>query len=543
MQKKCVKLFTDFLTAYQIISVLLPMDSNKLKLIIIGALALAVALYLGFSAATAQFETIAWVVGTAAIVGCALMGHKIWLLLPFLASLKLTLMIPGRPTTELLGQLLVVVFSVLMFLMRRLNFRLKITELEWWVILLTLCVVQVYIRNPVGVSLFGGNQVGGRPYFVYGMALMSGLLLCGLRVAPKELWTAFKLTIAGGLLNFLIGLVGWFYLPVGYWLGQVEVSSSSSEQGALDAGKATRVNFLVNIPMTLARWVSAFESPIKACFKPQWMPMVLLSLAFAAISGYRNVVGAVALTYMVGVYYRGGALHVMMSLLAGMLTLGLMAVINLSIPLPANIQRAVSFLPGTWEKRYIEDARDSTEWRVEMWRDALLTDRWIHDKLLGDGLGFTAREIDYQRSMQLAHMTTLRGRSGIDLQREYVMINGDYHSGPVSAIRTIGYVGLLVMALAQIRLAIHAHRQIKRCKGTEWYPVALLFGIPVIWNPVFFWLIFGGFGIDAPYILISVGMLRLLENNLPLPPYVVNGYRAIVPVPLANGRVPLAVRL
>ena len=91
-------------------------DSSKLKFIVIAVLALFVALYLGITSATAQVETIAWVVGALTMVPCLLLGKRVWLLIPFLGSLHLTLMIQGRPDTMLVAQCLVIGFSTLMFL-------------------------------------------------------------------------------------------------------------------------------------------------------------------------------------------------------------------------------------------------------------------------------------------------------------------------------------------------------------------------------------------------------------------------------------------
>ncbi len=515
------------------------MDSSKLKAIIVGVLATFAALYLGITAATAQFETIAWVIGGGGFVTCLLLGRRIWLLIPFLGSLQLTLMIPGSPTTMLLAQALVVGFSSLIFLSRRLPFRLQLTELEFWIGLLTVCVLQVYLRNPVGINLFGGDTVGGRPYIIYGVTFFAAFLLCGLRVPATELRTAMRLSILGGILNFCLGILGWLLPSFGTWFGFASSMQAGTQNEAIDETRATRVDAVRALAQTLALTVSSRINPLKACFSLRWAPLVLLSFAFAAFSGYRNVIGAVGLTYMVGLFYRGHMLSVLAAGLFSILILGFLAFGNLVMPLPPNIQRSLSFLPGTWEESYRRDSKESSEWRVAIWKEALLTDRWIHNKWLGDGMGFTATDLAMQQSVKARKLKGRFGVSGFDLQREAILANGDYHSGPVSAVRTIGYVGLLVMALAQLRLVVHAHRQIMRCKGTEWYPVALFFCIPIIWNPVFFWLIFGGFGGDAPFILMSAGMLRMLENNLPLPAYVTG--RARVPIPLAGGRRELPV--
>ena len=118
------------------------------------------------------------------------------------------------------------------------------------------------------------------------------------------------------------------------------------------------------------------------------------------------------------------------------------------------------------------------------------TDRWIQNKWIGDGLGFSARELAAESTDRKGARA---GISGFDAHRESVLASGDYHSGPVSCIRVFGYLGLIVFVLAQIRLAVHAHRQIVRCRDTEWLPLALFTGIPLVYGPVFFVFVFGDF--------------------------------------------------
>jgi hypothetical protein len=518
-------------------------DSSKIKAIIVAILAIFAALYLGITAATAQFETIAWVVGALTLAGCLLLGKNIWMLIPFLGSLHLTLMIPGRPDTLLVAQCLVIGFSLLMFLTRKLPFHLRFSEIEWWIALFFLCVLQAYLRNPVGLNMFGGDQIGGRPYFIFVLALLTALILCGMQVPATQLRTALRLSILGGVLNFAIGLLGFIWAPFGYWFGMAsgQAGAPDVQQQAVDTSRATRVEFVRVLSKTLALTVSSFRDPLTAMFSIRWAPLVLFSLALAAASGFRNVVAAIGLTYLVGIFYRGGIIPVIASSIAAGLGLALLALVNLAAPLPPNIQRSLSFLPGTWDESYVLSSKSSTDWRVEMWKEVLFTDRWIENKIFGDGLGFSARELALQGQMQEMKRTTAMGMSGFDAAREYVLINGDYHSGPVSAVRTIGYVGLAVMFLFQLRLAVRAHRQIQRCRGTDWFPIALFFGIPIIWYPVFFAFIFGGFGLDGIAILMNAGILRLLENNLPLPSYSSTRRSLALPISQANRQLPHSV--
>lgn len=492
------------------------MDSNKIKAILVFVIATFVAIYLGIAAATAQTEILAWVLGISTLVICLILGTKIWLLIPFMTSLSLTLMIPGTPSTVLVAQGLFIGFSTLLLLTRRLPFSFRFTELEIWIALLTLCVVQVYVRHPAGLNIFGGDTVGGRAYIVYAITLVAALIFCGLRVPAVQLRTAMLVSIIGGILNFAAGLVGWFFPKLGVWYGAVEVKSL--QQGitneVVDTSVAGRIDFLVKIPLTLSNWVSSHINPLRGSFHFKWLPLILLSFAFAALSGYRNVIGAVGLTYLVGLFYRGGVVSMVVSGLIAASGLVALAIFNSIAPLPPNMQRALSFLPGTWEKSYILDGEASTDWRVEIWEEVLLTDRWIEHKMLGDGLGYTAKEMAVQLALS-AKRVTAGGVSGFDFNRESILSTGDYHSGPVSAIRTIGYVGLAIMALAQIRTLIHAHRLIRKYRRTEWFTVVLFFSLPTIWYPIFFWFVFGGFSIDGPAILMNAAIIRLLQNNLP----------------------------
>ena len=102
-------------------------------------------------------------------------------------------------------------------------------------------------------------------------------------------------------------------------------------------------------------------------------------LVGAGISGYRNVIASTVMTLALATYYWGGGRAVMKATFISIGVYFLINVVNLVHPLPASIQRSLSFLPGTWEQAHIEDAAGSTDWRVEMWEEALLGDRFIEN--------------------------------------------------------------------------------------------------------------------------------------------------------------------
>lgn len=485
-------------------------SSASVRAILIFIAAAALALWLGISVATDQFETLFKVVGATGFIICALLGRRIWLLMILLTAMNVPL-IRGISTVDL-GQALFIGFSAILFLMRRLPLQFKFGELELWMLLIAASVVQVYLRNPVGLNIFGASSVGARPYFAVATTWLTGAVLGALVIPHSELKWAMRLTIIGSLSGAFLTTARMRF----FGGGEVEPGGIQASTGG---GSSSRLPILGSLATNLARIIASYVSPLRACFHPLWAPLILLSFAFAAGSGYRNAVASIGIYYLIALAYRGGFTSVLIASLSGALGLGTLALVNLAMPLPPNIQRALSPFPGTWEERHVQAAEASSEWRLEMWKEALFTDYWIQNKLLGDGLGFTRREWEMMQAAESGLGYESLG-SGLSAQQESLMINGAYHSGPVQTIRVVGYVGLLILTLAMIRIAVHSHREILRCRGTEWYPFALFMGIPSIALPFIFTFVFGEFRSAVVQVFLSYGMLSLMRRTLPLPAYV-----------------------
>ncbi|MBV8533839.1 MAG: hypothetical protein JO207_08555 [Verrucomicrobia bacterium] len=73
---------------------------------------------------------------------------------------------------------------------------------------------------------------------------------------------------------------------------------------------------------------------------------------------------------------------------------------TLGFTLPITAQRALSFLPGDWNADAREDAEGSSQRRFYMWDVVFHTDTYVHNKLLGDGFGFTNYELQIMEQEQ-----------------------------------------------------------------------------------------------------------------------------------------------
>jgi hypothetical protein len=479
-------------------------NSSLFKNILLMVGGAILSIWMGMSLVTDQTETILQIVAASFLIVCLSLGMRIWLLLVFMSSMDVVLY-QGFGTKEL-GQAGFIGICVLLFLMRKLKTQFKFGELEIWILLIIMCCLQTYMRNPVGLNIFGGGSVGGKPYIMVILSIAAAAVLSAIRVEPKEIKWAMWLSIMGGFAG---------------------IPGNILRTGEVVQGDGERIPLLSKLGAHLSKILVSFISPIRACFHPLWGFVLLVSIAAAAGSGYRNTIAGIGGILILGIAYRSGFLGLVLSLLGGAMGLGILALVNLNFPLPANIQRALSPFPGTWEERYVRDADDSTEWRVEMWKEALTSEKWIHNKILGDGVGMTAQQLQSNMNIRAVGKTA----GGLLVQQESMLINGSYHSGPIHTIRAVGYVGLTIIVAAMVRVAVHAHRQIIRCRGTEWFPIALYFCLNSVFSPIYFVFIFGEFQTGVASVVMGIALIRLLEKNLPLPAY--NPRRVHAHIPLA----------
>jgi len=98
-------------------------------------------------------------------------------------------------------------------------------------------------------------------------------------------------------------------------------------------------------------------------------------------------------------------------------------------------------------------------------------------------------------------------------RQESQLIQGAFHSGPISAIRFVGYVGLVLYLVLFFVAARYAWGLIRTTAATPFFPLALYIGIPVIYGPIEYIFVFGGYESGFPRTIFLCGMLRLLSEG------------------------------
>jgi hypothetical protein len=438
-------------------------------------------------------------------IGWYLWGRLPWLPLPFTVRDMLFL-------TAILSY-------VLFFTTRTVPWKRKNGLLDYLIYLNLAYLLSVYVRNPVGFWAMQSSMVGGRPYLEVGLAFCAFMIMSRVHVSGAiantlpmffviPAWCVSIFEVVGRLVPTLSYPFAMFYSGVGSLsaVGQMEQEAQLGESrlGSMQfSGLSSIVALCAKFnPITLI-------SPMY----PARVIMLLVSLGAIFLSGFRSAVLFALVAFILSTLLR----RQLRDLWVGGAAVALALVVLVSsqgsiLQLPKTMQRALSWLPGDWDSTVLSDAEGSSRWRFEMWGWAWNDDRILRNKIWGQGFGLSFDD------MNLIATSLIAGQSGASLlggsDRENFMITGAFHSGPLSTIKYIGVVGLCLYYSLICYMAVMAWRLCRRAYNTKAFTLALFVGIPIIYEPFNFVVIFGALDSGYPQTLFWAGLLKMTENYL-----------------------------
>jgi hypothetical protein len=224
------------------------------------------------------------------------------------------------------------------------------------------------------------------------------------------------------------------------------------------------------------------------------------------LSGFRSGIGYLLVVFIVSALLRRKYLDVMVVALVGLLGVSALLLSGSVRSLPFGVQRVLSVLPIEVSAAARADAENSSEWRFEMWRLALTTDRYIQNKMLGDGFALSAREMRHIQDVAFG----LTDES-LDSQEQMLSL-GAYHSFPVETIRFTGIVGLacaLVLMSVAFRKALTLVRYFR---NTPVFPYVMYVCVPMVIYLFWSQLVFGAYRVEFPQVIAMTGLLKMLDN-------------------------------
>jgi len=394
------------------------------------------------------------------------LGKSIYLLVPICWGL--TGKISALPLPFDVRQLVLIasagLFVADLIFKRRLR-RRKFGMIDFWVFLNLLYLATVFFRNPVGVAAIGGGArrweaISGRDSGVFAYLILSRERV-GLRYAcrlPKMI-----LAVAG--FGAFAGAVGMFLPGIGaklavFYSGFAPVGMVIGDEGSVSGDVSIgedRLIFLSYFGTMVCLYVVSLLNP----FRLLSLHYLRASLAYLSgivmvmLSGFRDALILVILMTGTSVFLREKTAGFLKLVFIGgfILTITVLGSYG-GIRLPFTFQRTLSFLPGKWDENAVLSAKDSSEWRFKMWQTVLTSDRYIRNKVFGDGFGLLRQDFEIQAS---AMMSGGPAYGGDMAAQEAFMINGDFHSGPVSSIRFVGIIGLLLFLVLMFMTSRYAY--------------------------------------------------------------------------------------
>lgn len=289
----------------------------------------------------------------------------------------------------------------------------------------------------VGARAFGTTKYGGKGYFYIAFAIIGFFGLCSQTIPRKRaVWFAglfflVGITEAVSDLAFMVG-------PKANWLFTIFPAANAASLAAASEDISLQDNIRIGgfglVMVAVTTGMLAMHG-VRGVFdlKRPWRALIL-ALAFAAgtYSGFRSMLLLSVVTILVVFFMEGLHKTRWIFVLAGMaaVVVGLLAVFAADLPLP--IQRAISFLPVDVNPVVRQDAQNSVDWRVDMWRS--LTPELPRYWFMGKGYLVDAN------ALSLGFESLARG---LGSRWEAAALAGDYHSGPLSLVIPLGGIGAL----------------------------------------------------------------------------------------------------
>jgi hypothetical protein len=488
------------------------MDSSKIKTIVIAVVVGFLALYLGIAAATAQKEAVTWVGAALFLTVCLLLGRNIWLLIPATLAMKGNLnFLPGTPAPWHLMTAVAGGFFLLRIATRRQPLAIKWTWMETSITLVALSILQALARNPVGLSALGSSDVaGGKPYFLFAAAFVAYAIIAMADTDIKGWRWAVILYITFGIGDALIsaisGISPAFAMRVLPIYSNVGYEQAVGEAAEFDLAES-RYSQIAQLGSVLGLMACTLWRPIAALdIRKPWRILIAGGAVIASLlGGFRGGVGSLFVRFILGSALRKKWLDIVVISFLGMLVLAVLAVSGAVKDLPFGVQRVLSVLPIEVDGRAAIDADNSAEDRFEMWRSALGSDRYISNKLLGDGFNMSARELQAMRSM------TEEGPQLYKTWTDAALETGAYHGFHVETIRNTGALGLLFATVALFVFMAFAWRAIQQTRNQPYWGMVLFICMPFLIYPFWYWLVYGSYKADFPILIALAGMIKLLH--------------------------------
>jgi hypothetical protein len=327
---------------------------------------------------------------------------------------------------------------------------IRVPQITWpLVCLIGVVLLTAKFTGGFGVRSFGSEVYGGKKYVTLLAGVLSYFALTARRIPPERAVFYVALFFLGGVASFISDLypvmprfshfVFWFFSPSISTFNEFEVGVT--RLGGFAAAGLAIWSFL------MARY------GIRGIFVSGslWRLFIFFSsLALIFFGGFRYMLIFAGMVFTIQFFVEGLHRTRLLPVFAWMGIIAMVALVPLASKLPFTFQRTLAFLPLNLDPLATQDAQDSWDWRVKMWKGLL--PQIPQHLLLGKGLAISQE--DYNEMMGIT--SVLGAAAGnFDPGQNPLALSYDYHNGPLSVILPFGIwgcIGVLWFFAAGIRV-------------------------------------------------------------------------------------------
>lgn len=380
------------------------------------------------------------------------LGDRCWMIIPFCLPIEGNLnFVPFGFSIQELAVITVYCYLLLKMIFGQ-DVAWKIGPALLWVPLVGVLAVVFYhwiSSGDIGIKLLGGTGWGGRRYFKVALAALTIPLLASY---PGLKWHDLQkvplIYFLGSFVDIVPELLTTFIPATAPLVWRVYSGVNLGEYGASLRGNFAGEQGISRIG-TLAKLGTAMGLACLCYFPPRvWLqpnrlwvlPCLILGGLLCAMSGFRNTIFRYGLAMASGLFatVRFRALLLLPLLVGAALIVGLTHGTVLNYPI--TVQRALSFMPGTWDAKAVEEAEGSSKWRLRI-RELFFKEYFSKAPLLGQGYHFDPNLAKQETDIFLA-IAQRRAAAGDEYvaERNYIEMRQP-HEGPIHILLVTGMVG------------------------------------------------------------------------------------------------------
>ncbi len=455
------------------------MQNNVVRTVLTALFLVVLCFVVGVQAAENAKLCVGIVVGIVGAVFLLWMGPRSWMLIYLLPPVMAFFPLPGH-----LGQLPVayvvcsgiLCYWLLMWLMGYVKFKWRsLLAMDLIILLIFVYMVISFVRNPVSIGALGleAEMIGGKEYVWCIVATLYYIAVSCVPATYEQLSKVLRWTV---YLMVFICVLNLSLVVLGIRGGMSVSDLTEKAQNSRFSLLAPLGTFCIYIIYGLTPLSRILVSPVR-------LIGLLLSFCCIVISGWREMLmtSCFVIAAIAFIKRELWALTVLGILgYGGILFLSSEGIVKEA---PFGMQRTLSMLPGVEIKQEIRSgAEHSSEWRKEMWSWALDPRMgYIHDYVWGDGFG---QSVDYLERLNVA---TMRGTLQGDDRDGYAR-TGMWHSGYITSIHRLGYVGCAIIMITFLYGVVMMFRTAMAYRGTNMFLPALFLIVPYAGQPAYFFI-------------------------------------------------------